>query len=121
MTSDASADERLRALLEAAGEPPEGVQVSVAGEQEDQQEASRFLAGAFMVAIGLMALILVTQFNSFYQAGLVLSAIVFSTAGVLLGLLANAQPLRHRDGGHGHHRPGGNRGEQQYRVDRHLQ
>ena len=69
------------------------MQLSVAGEQEDQQEASRFLAGAFMVAIGLMALILVTQFNSFYQAGLVLSAIVFSTAGVLLGLLANAQPF----------------------------
>ena len=90
---DASADERLGALLEAAGEPPEGVQVNIAGEQEDQQEASRFLAGAFMVAIGLMALILVTQFNSFYQAGLVLSAIIFSTAGVLLGLLANAQPF----------------------------
>ncbi|MDY7115608.1 efflux RND transporter permease subunit [Halomonas sp. SSL-5] len=93
VTGEASADERLRALLEAAGAPPEGVQLSVAGEQEDQQEASRFLAGAFMVAIGLMALILVTQFNSFYQAGLVLSAIVFSTAGVLLGLLANAQPF----------------------------
>ncbi|ERS86134.1 efflux RND transporter permease subunit [Halomonas sp. PBN3] len=88
-----NADERLRALLEAAGEPPEGVQVNVAGEQQDQQEASRFLASAFLVAIGLMAVILVTQFNSFYQAGLVLSAIVFSTAGVLLGLLANAQPF----------------------------
>ncbi|MFW6346749.1 MAG: efflux RND transporter permease subunit, partial [Halomonas sp.] len=88
-----NADERLDALLEAAGEPPEGVQVNVAGEQQDQQEASRFLASAFLVAIGLMALILVTQFNSFYQAGLVLSAIVFSTAGVLLGLLANAQPF----------------------------
>jgi multidrug efflux pump len=88
-----SADERLRALLEAAGTPPEGVLVNVAGEQEDQQEAMRFLAGAFLVAIGLMTLILVTQFNSFYQAGLVLSAIVFSTAGVLLGLLVNAQPF----------------------------
>jgi len=88
-----SADERLRALREAAGTPPEGVIVNVAGEQEDQQEAMRFLSGAFLVAIGLMTLILVTQFNSFYQAGLVLSAIVFSTAGVLLGLLVNAQPF----------------------------
>ena len=34
-----------------------------------------------------------TQFNSFYQAGLVLSAIVFSTAGVLLGLLVTGQPF----------------------------
>ncbi|MGB1299002.1 MAG: efflux RND transporter permease subunit, partial [Psychrobium sp.] len=39
----------------------------------------------------LMALILVTQFNSFYQTALVLSAIVFSTAGVLLGLLVTGQ------------------------------
>ena len=87
------ADERLRALLEAAGAPPEGVAVNVAGEQEDQQEASRFLATAFLIAIALMTLILVTQFNSLYQAGLVLSAIVLSTAGVLLGLMVNGQPF----------------------------
>ncbi|MFC2992608.1 efflux RND transporter permease subunit [Halomonas tibetensis] len=86
-------DERLRALLEAGGTPPEGVMVEVAGEQEDQQEASRFLGSAFLIAIAMMTLILVTQFNSFYQAGLVLTAIVFSTAGVLMGLLVNAQPF----------------------------
>ncbi|MGM0988296.1 MAG: efflux RND transporter permease subunit [Pseudomonadota bacterium] len=90
---DHSADERLGALLQAADAPPEGVSVKVAGEQQDQQEAARFLATAFLVAIGLMTLILVTQFNSLYQAALVLTAIVFSTAGVLLGLLANAQPF----------------------------
>lgn len=87
------ADERLRALREAAGTPPAGVMVDVAGEQQDQQEASQFLTTAFLVAIALMALILVTQFNSLYQAGLVLSAIVLSTAGVLLGLLVNGQPF----------------------------
>ncbi|MEQ4540297.1 MAG: efflux RND transporter permease subunit [Billgrantia sp.] len=86
-------DERLRALLAALGPPPEGVRVNVAGEQEDQEEASRFLITAFLVAIGLMLLILVTQFNSLYQALLVLSAIVFSTAGVLMGLLINGQPF----------------------------
>ncbi|MCH4563419.1 efflux RND transporter permease subunit [Halomonas sp. EGI 63088] len=86
-------DERLHALLEAAVPPREGVIVNVAGEQEEQEEASRFLITAFLVAVALMALILVTQFNSFYQAALVLSAIVFSTAGVLLGLLVNAQPF----------------------------
>jgi len=46
-----------------------------------------FLELAFGLAVFLMFLILVTQFNSLYQAGLVLSAIVFSTAGVLLGLI----------------------------------
>ncbi|PXX99875.1 efflux RND transporter permease subunit [Halomonas sp. LBP4] len=86
-------DERLHALLEAAGPAREGVIVNVAGEREEQEEASRFLITAFLVAVALMALILVTQFNSFYQAALVLSAIVFSTAGVLLGLLVNAQPF----------------------------
>ncbi|MCG6658634.1 efflux RND transporter permease subunit [Halomonas campisalis] len=86
-------DERLQALLEDAGEPPEDVLINVAGEQEEQDEASRFLMTAFLVAVALMAMILVTQFNSLYQAGLVLSAIVFSTAGVLMGLLINGQPF----------------------------
>lgn len=40
-----------------------------------------------------MLIILVTQFNSFYQALLVMSAIVFSTAGVLLGLLVTGLPF----------------------------
>lgn len=86
------ADERLRALLDAGqGQLPDGLMVNVAGEQEDQQESMQFLVGAFLIAIGLMALILVTQFNSYYQAVLVLSAIVFSTAGVLMGLLITGQ------------------------------
>jgi len=86
------ADERLRALLDAGqSQLPDGLMVNVAGEQEDQQESMQFLVGAFLIAIGLMALILVTQFNSYYQAVLVLSAIVFSTAGVLMGLLITGQ------------------------------
>ncbi|MBR9925641.1 MAG: efflux RND transporter permease subunit [Gammaproteobacteria bacterium] len=86
------ADERLRALLEAGkSQLDSGLMVNVAGEQEDQQESMQFLISAFLIAIGLMALILVTQFNSYYQAALVLSAIVFSTAGVLMGLLVTGQ------------------------------
>ncbi|SDM23636.1 multidrug efflux pump [Modicisalibacter muralis] len=86
-------DERLRALGEAFTALPEGVSVDFAGEQEDQAETSQFLLTAFGVSIFLMAIILVTQLNSLYQAALVLSAIVFSTAGVLLGLLINNQPF----------------------------
>ncbi|WP_447926387.1 efflux RND transporter permease subunit [Vreelandella sp. EE27] len=86
------ADERLRALFEAGqGQLPDALMVNVAGEQEDQQESMQFLITAFLVAVGLMTLILVTQFNSYYQAALVLSAIVFSTAGVLMGLLITGQ------------------------------
>ncbi|MGM0544623.1 MAG: efflux RND transporter permease subunit [Pseudomonadota bacterium] len=92
LAPDYLAEERLNALLEAGGDRlPDGLMVNVAGEQEDQQESMQFLTSAFLIAIGLMALILVTQFNSFYQAGLVLSAIVFSTAGVLMGLLLTGQ------------------------------
>lgn len=86
-------DERLNTLSNNVTNLPEEVRVRFAGEQEDQAETSQFLASAFGVAIFLMAIILVTQFNSLYQAGLVLSAIVFSTAGVLLGLLLNGQPF----------------------------
>lgn len=84
-------DERLPALLAAAGEPPAGVQMKFGGEQEDQQEAASFLSTAFGVAIFLMLLILVIEFNSLFQSFLVLSAIVLSTAGVLLGLLFAGQ------------------------------
>lgn len=84
-------DEALNRLQEQMPEPPEGVSVRFAGENEDQQQASRFLTTAFLVAVAMMLLILVTQFNSLYQTLLILSAILLSTAGVLLGLLLNGQ------------------------------
>ncbi|AZT83300.1 efflux RND transporter permease subunit [Marinobacter sp. NP-4(2019)] len=84
-------DEILRSLQAEMPAPPEGVTVTVGGENEDQQQAANFLTTAFLVAIALMLLILVTQFNSLYQTFLILSAIVLSTAGVLLGLLLNGQ------------------------------
>jgi multidrug efflux pump len=70
-----------------------GVNVVFKGEQEDQREAEEFLSQAFAAALFLMALILVVQFNSLYQALLVLSAVVFSIVGVLLMLLATEQPF----------------------------
>lgn len=85
------AAQQLRALRDQMPEPPAGVSVHIGGEDEEQQEAATFLISAFLVAIALMLLILVTQFNSLYQAFLILSAIVLSTAGVLLGLLLNGQ------------------------------
>ncbi|EPC01251.1 acriflavin resistance protein [Litchfieldella anticariensis FP35 = DSM 16096] len=93
VTAGFQPDERLQALRETIDSLPDGVMVNIAGEQEEQQEAAQFLITAFLVAIFLMTVILVTQFNSLYQATLVLSAIVFSTAGVLLGLLVNGQPF----------------------------
>ncbi len=91
LAEGARLDERLKALREALGDVPAEVKVKFAGEDADQREAATFLMTAFVVAIFLMAIILVTQFNSLYQAALVLSAIVLSTAGVLMGLLVNGQ------------------------------
>lgn len=82
----------LRAALDRA-ELPAGVSVVFAGQDEEQREAASFLFQAFGAAIFLMLIILVTQFNSLYQAVLVLSAIVFSTAGVLLGFLVTGRPF----------------------------
>ncbi len=62
------------------------VSIKLRGENEDQQEAASFLETAFVVALAIMALILVLQFNSFYQAFLILSAVLFSTSGVFIGL-----------------------------------
>ncbi len=83
---------KLKAAVPNAGLDT-AIDVRFKGEDEDQREAANFLVNAFAIAIFMMIGILVTQFNSFYQAGLVLSAIVFSTAGVFLGLLATNQPF----------------------------
>ncbi len=72
---------------------PEGAAYSFAGEAEDQAESMIFLVSAFGAAIVLMFVILLIQFNSFYQAVVVMSAIVFSIAGVLLGLIVTGRPF----------------------------
>ena len=69
------------------------VKVLFRGGNEDQQEASAFLGKAMMIAIAVMAIILVTQFNSLFQAALILTAVVFSTGGVLLGHLIMGKPF----------------------------
>jgi len=87
------ADTQLKLLSDdiAANPLPEGAAVVFAGEAEEQAETMNFLILAFVSAIFLMTIILVTQFNSLYQAALVLSAILFSTSGVLIGLMVTGQ------------------------------
>lgn len=72
---------------------PSTVSVELRGQNEEQTNSSRFLQSAFLVALAVMGLILVTQFNSFYQAFLILSAVLFSTVGVFLGLLIFQRPF----------------------------
>jgi multidrug efflux pump len=82
----------LKASVPALGIDPR-VSWSFSGSTADQQEDMDFLANAMLMALAIMAIILVTQFNSIYQAGLILTAVLFSTGGVLLGHLFMGKPF----------------------------
>ena len=69
------------------------VSMTFGGSTQDQEEDQAFLARAMLMALAIMAIILVTQFNSIYQAGLILTAVLFSTGGVLLGHLIMGKPF----------------------------
>jgi multidrug efflux pump len=70
-----------------------GVTWRLKGEDEERAKASAFLLKAFGTAIFLIFAILLAQFNRLTSVGLVLSAVVLSTIGVLLGLLVMGQPF----------------------------
>ncbi|MEW6989140.1 efflux RND transporter permease subunit [Colwelliaceae bacterium 6441] len=82
----------LKAQFPSLGIDP-SVNISIKGQNEDQQESEEFLVNAFGIALFVMAIILVTQFNSFYQAFLILSAVIFSTVGVFLALFLVQKPF----------------------------
>ncbi|MDX2072887.1 MAG: efflux RND transporter permease subunit [Alphaproteobacteria bacterium] len=80
----------LRAWYEKNGVNPE-VLPKFRGEDEEQQKQAAFLGNAFAIAIFLMFLAMIIQFNSIYDAVVIMSAVVFSTGGVLLGLMVTWQ------------------------------
>lgn len=63
----------------------EGVEIKFAGSQEEQAETMSFLGMALLISLGLIFMILVIQFNSIGKPIIILSEIVFSIIGVLLG------------------------------------
>jgi multidrug efflux pump len=69
----------------------QGVTFKLKGEDEERAKASAFLLKAFGTAIFLIFAILLAQFNKLTSVGLVLTAVVLSTFGVLLGLLVMGQ------------------------------
>jgi len=70
---------------------PQGVRFRFRGADEEQQEAGAFLGKAMIGALFIMFIILLTQFNSFYQTFLTLSTVVMSIIGVLLGMIVTGQ------------------------------
>ncbi len=89
------ADDKVQEVRQwfAGAELDPRLRINFKGEDEEQQAAQAFLSKAFMVALFLMAIILVTQFNSFYSAFLILTAVIMSTIGVMIGLLVIDQPF----------------------------
>ncbi|MBO6884130.1 MAG: efflux RND transporter permease subunit [Marivita sp.] len=87
-----NANERIAHLTQWLDtDPLPGIQWEWTGDQEEQEESGAFLMNAFAAALGLMFIILLAQFNSFYNALLVLLAVVLSTTGVLIGMLVMDQ------------------------------
>ena len=67
------------------------IKVQLIGENQDQKEAQDFLSKAFAVALFMMLMILLLQFNSFYSGFLILFSVVMSTTGVFIGLMITGQ------------------------------
>lgn len=66
---------------------PSDINVAITGEQEDQRESAEFLSRAMILSLLLILFILITQFNSMSKAVIILSEVIFSLIGVLLGYM----------------------------------
>ncbi len=66
---------------------PNGYSYKFGGEQQEQEEEMAFLSNAFMIALFLVFIIIVAQFNKIMTPLIIMSSIILSTIGVFLGLL----------------------------------
>ena len=87
----AEVQQRLAPFVD--NELPPGYTLRYTGQQEDQSEAMQFLTTAFLAALGLIAFILVTQFNSVIKPLIILTSVIMSTGGVLFGLMVFRMPF----------------------------
>ena len=94
-TADTNATLMTKQITEWLGANPTAPSVDwkFGGEQQDQAEAFAFLGQAMGAAVFIMFLILLVQFNSFYQTLLILTAVVMSVFGVFLGLIVTDKPF----------------------------
>jgi len=72
---------------------PPGYTIGYTGENEDTEETQEFLSRAFVIALFLIALVLVTQFNSVFQPFIIMTSVILSLAGVFLGLTLFNMPF----------------------------
>jgi multidrug efflux pump subunit AcrB len=72
---------------------PSGYEMRYAGQQQEQAESQAFLTGAFFMAVMLIAFILVAQFDSVAKPVIILTSVIMSTVGVLVGLMVFRMPF----------------------------
>lgn len=72
---------------------PPGYKITFTGEFEFQQESQDFLTKAFLVALLLIFLILVSMFNSVTQPFIIMTSVILSLGGAFLGLALFKSPF----------------------------
>ncbi len=75
------------------GRVPEGFAVALGGADDEQRQAQEFLGRAFLSAVLLISLVLVTQFNSFSTPAIIMASVILSLVGVLWGLVITGTPF----------------------------
>ncbi|MGY8778922.1 MAG: efflux RND transporter permease subunit [Longimicrobiales bacterium] len=84
----------VQSTLAGYGETlPPGYTMRYSGQSQDQDEATAFLSGAFLTALMLIGFILISQFNSVIKPIIILTSVIMSTAGVLIGLMVFRMPF----------------------------
>ncbi len=90
-------DDTVRAavaeILRSEVEWPPGYRWEFAGSNQEEDESQQFLQRAFVIAVLLITLVLVTQFNSLILPGTVMLSVVLSLIGVLWGLIVTRTPF----------------------------
>ncbi len=76
---------KLRKILDSF-DFEDGYKYVLTGEQEDQKETSDFMMKAMLIAVALIILIMVTQFNSVIKPFIIIATVIFSIIGVLGGI-----------------------------------
>ncbi|HWP36504.1 MAG TPA: efflux RND transporter permease subunit [Gemmatimonadales bacterium] len=82
-----------RELADFPASLPSGYEMRYAGQQQEQDESQAFLTGAFFLALLLIAGILVAQFDSVAKPLIIMTSVVMSTVGVLMGLIVFRMPF----------------------------
>jgi multidrug efflux pump len=84
----------VRSVLQPLGDGlPPAYELRYTGQQEDQQESMEFLVSAFLIALLLIGFILMSQFNSVLKPVIIMTSVIMSTVGVLLGLILFRMPF----------------------------